>query len=325
MRKSTVAALTAAEITNIVTSSVKLLFEIEKVDEDRTLVAYLKRLLSQVFEQLPEHYFERIIEASVRGYNDRIKVCLAYKEVSDCRYFSDGRLIFSYGSVILMPPWEPKNKRIVKLIKDNTKKFKLQFEQKDSLTAEDTAQREIAMEDRMFWNELNKVKNAYMRYQMYKFLDKQYKPSKKFLINGKPLWQFVDILREVIKTTKNVSMLKSSTEKATAIMKSLFQNFGSNLVIRTFNSLDDISSAYRNRLMYEPRDNSRSVANRQYWETHILEVKDDPDIQGHVYYSQERYLTSWCYSLQELADNGTLESDLVDFLRINGFIKAKGD
>ena len=325
MKKHTVAALTAAEITNIVTSSVKLLFEIEKVDEDRTLVAYLKRLLSQVFEQVPEHYFERTIEASVRGYNDRIKVCLAYKEVSDCRYFSDGRLIFSYGSVILMPPWEPKNKKVVKLIKNNTQKFKLQFEQKDSLTAEDIAQREIAMEDRMFWNELNRIKNAYMRYQMYKFLDKQYKPSKKFLINGKPLWQFVDILREVIKTTKNVSMLRSSTEKATAVIKSLFQYLGSNLVIRTFNSLDDISSAYRNRLMYEPRDNWRSVVNRQYWTTRILEVKDDPDMQGHVCYSQERYLTSWCYSLQELADNGTLESDLVDFLRVNGFIKPKGD
>lgn len=322
MKKDTAAVLTPFETQNIVNSAACLLSEIEAFEEDKTLVNRLKRLLVQIFEQLPEHYTEKYVDYGPGSYHNRLKRCLAYKTAGICEYYSDGTLVYNYRRITL-PIWTPTDKAVVKKIQENTAGYRKTFEQDASITAEEETKKEITAFDKEFWKELNRTRNLFMKYQACIFLGKNFKPSKKFTLNGKKLYELVDIIKEVIKNKYDIQVLDRSISTAITHAKNLFQKHGVRLGINSFNSTDDLSAACKTKLLYQPTKNCINVIERRFWHTTFYNVINDPDIGGYSYYTPERYLVDWVYSLQQLANNNSLDPELKSFLEVSGIIKPR--
>lgn len=320
MRQNIIAALTPFEISTILSSSAKLLFEIEFLEGTVQLTDSLKKLIVQIFEHEPEHYYETF--SSGKCHDVTLKYCIAYKQISDCRYYSDGNFNFDGYKHIALPVWEPKNPSVIKKIQDNTVLFRQRFEQQsDPNNAAILVQDQIKAAEKDFWSELNKTRNAFLKYQMYKFLKKKIKPSKRFFVNGKTLWELADILRMISKQSGNITLLENTVSKAFNVLHSLFQHSSVKLTVNRFNTTEQMSCAYKEKLLYKPHANCRQVVDGRFYESQLLDLLKDPVVDNMFYYSGGKNICNILYSLQQHYENGLLDSELQDFLILNGIIK----
>lgn len=332
MKADIVAALTLLELHDIIDHAAKLLLRLRKLEDTNTMVKSLQKLVMQGFENVQEHYCERIIPSPFHAYRDDITECLAYKQIGDCKYYSDGSVQIFCCNDLTLEPWQPKNPKILQLISKNTKKFKGQFEQRISGLTKELSQDDIKREDKAFWNALGKREYSFLKYQVHKFLNKDVKTSKRFLINGKQIWQFVDILKKIIIADKDTDVLSASVNKVYNSLSGLLKRYLSykgnchidQIGIYSFTSVEDLKEAYNKRsLQYDVPDQCGFPKIQYYYSTDFIPVQDDPDISNYkTYYSKA--IVNWVYSLQKQADDNLLNPALKDFLEIQGIIK-KGD
>lgn len=332
MKADIVAALTPYELNDIIDHAAKLLLKLKRLEGTNAMVKSLQKLIMQGFENVQEHYCERTIPSPFHAYRDDIIECLAYKQIGDCKYYSDGSVQIFYYNDLTLEPWQPKNPKILQLISKNTKKFRGQFEQRISGLTKELSQDDIKREDKAFWNALGSEKYSFLKYQVHKFLNKDVKISKRFLINGKQIWQFVNILKKVIIVDKDTDVLSASVNKAYSSLSKLLKSYLSyrsnhridQIGIYSFTSVEDLKEAYNKRsLQYSEPDQCGFQTVQHYYSTDFIPVQNDPDISNYRnYYSMA--LINWIYSLQKQADDNLLNPELKDFLEIQGIIKKGG-
>lgn len=323
MKQEIIDALTDSELSTVVNSAVRLLYVMENIDGSQLLVTSLRKLLVQAFINEKEYYTEKYILPSIGFRNIKTIQCLAVKTIGECQYFSDGTVKFDCYTSFLLPPWAPKDPAVIKKIIANTEKYQRQCIKSDS--AERMAQQQIEEADKEFWKELNRIDNLYMKYQMCKFTGKQFKVPKKFSVGNKTIWQFTDLLKEIIKTKKNIEPLESTIEKPYMLLKNLFQQYGSVLLVKQFNSTDDLSNSYRQRFLTVPYNANNPGPIKRYWSLQKIIVEEDPDIEGYNYFSMEEHIISWVYTLQKLANTKAIDPELQEFLEILGIIRKEDD
>ena len=64
---------------------------------------------------------------------------------------------------------------------------------------------------------------------------------------------------------------------------------------------------------------------KYYWSSQQITVEEDPDIKGYNYFSMERHIISWIYTLQKLASTKAIDPELREFLEVLGIIKKEDD
>ena len=124
MKQDVIAALTQYEKYNMVSYAAKLLKEVYTLEGTTSLIRSLRKLLIQLFSHEEEHCMTKHVSSPLQVYHDYVNYCIAYKETGGCRYYSDGSLTVDYDTIYVLPPWEPKDPKTIKMIQEENYKFK---------------------------------------------------------------------------------------------------------------------------------------------------------------------------------------------------------
>lgn len=325
MRQEIISVLTEEEKQTTVLASLRLLSTLEKFEGTNMLMSSLRKLLVQIFEKEPEHYVEEHIDTPLKAYHDYAVYCSAYKIIGTCKYFASGKVTYDLYSTIMLPAWEPKDEDIVKTIAENTKRFRQQFQTRfEQDTAEAQADKDIKHKDKEFWKTLQQHKYCFMKYQICKFLKRKFKAPKRFMIGSKTLWQFVDLLRQIKLQKKDTSCIDEHIQKAYMAMSNLFQIIGPRCyAINLFESTDNISTAVKEKSLCKASDNSLYLSGDRLWSQLYIKTKQDPRVKNIGDLSRERKLIDWFYTLQDMSREGTINSELKEFLELLGIIQKE--
>lgn len=324
-RQEIIAALTEEEKQNLARNSFRLLCDLQVFDDTKALVTQLKRLLVQLYKNVPDACFHKTADGCYSASNiDYIDYYVAYKQIADLYYFADGRLTTGGFKNVEMPPWEPSNKTRQELEQKNNQCREEYNKRQSGQALEEEAKADIKKKDKDFWNGLLKHRYLCLKYQLCKVLKKKFTVPKRFNVNKQPLWQLAAALKDSnlsILQRQQVDEVIEDLHKKT--LAPLFQSspYSYCLSLIVFPSLADLNDAYTQRsLTYDTRDDKGWLQTNRFWKEEFIENKEDPAIkEKSVPFSVSCFINA-VYTLQHYAKTAA-DEDVKEFLQAIGIVQ----
>lgn len=328
-RRDIIAVLTQEEKSVLVTNAFNLLCNLKVFEDTKGLVAQLKRLLEQLYQEESEACFNKISG----GYNsptnlDCVEYCVAYKQIADILYFEDGKL--SNGlSEIWLSSWTPSEAAKKELDTKNAI-FRQDYEKRQNgVAVTDAVIADIKRQEKIFKNSLLQRRRLFLKYQMCKYLNKKFTVPKCFSGQTLPLWKLVEQLKETVFSfdEEQQKHIAKAIDPVINALSQLFyvHEFCTRISLITFPTEGDIKEAYRQKTLELYDDNIRDhngwVQHIRFWHESYFSIQEDPDIKDKALNHHIANLVNVVYTLQRYID--THEDDIRDFLLLLGIAKPK--
>lgn len=324
-RRDIIAVLTQEEKTALITNTFKLLCNLNVFNDVKGMVAQLKRLLEQLYQDEPEICFEKLS----RDYNspsdsDCIEYCVPCKKVMSIHYFADGKISDGLQKEWLSP-WTVSKVTQEKLDIKNAA-FRNSYESKQTgVVSQESIQNDIKKRDKDFWDSLLRRRNLFLKYQVCKFLEKKFKVPKRFGSKQRPLWKIAECLKDA--DTFNFEQQKQivkAMENVDQAISQLFYNndYCSRVSLVNFTTQENINEAVKQKsLEYYLRDHNGWLQTKRLWTETYIDLITDPDIKDKTMLRKISNFINLVYSLQCYGEQ--VKGDIKDFFILIGIMKSQ--
>lgn len=190
-------------------------------------VASAEKNLVELMKDLPEHIASEKVQFS-SDYRIWIEYGQAYKSIeSKLKWYSSGRLEINdqnnyCSGALFISPWEPKDEKVLKKLKTINKQNELNYNKtRINISAEEKLAAEKEANKKEFEHEINKFKNALIKFQYQKLVNKKVSPLKRFKIENNNFYEVAEKCIDIIESIDHSD--EQSYKKAKVILQLIGQ------------------------------------------------------------------------------------------------------
>ena len=190
-------------------------------------VASAEKNLVELMKDLPERTTSKRVRLP-SDYQVWIEYGQAYKSIeSKLKWYSSGELEINdqnnyCSGVLFISPWEPKDKKVLKRLKTINKQNELNYNKiRTDISAEEKLAAEKEANKKGFEREINKFRNALIKFQYQKLINKKVSPLKRFKIENNNFYEVAEKCIDIIESIDSSD--EQSYKKAEAILQLINQ------------------------------------------------------------------------------------------------------